>query len=134
MKTFVVVGLMTALLVGCAGTQTSSTPNSDNEKIDFAKALALKDGKRESSEIEVYRQGLDKLKKLCVESEESLAGMVYANAKQGKAAGFEWSTNIDTLNSYIEMAESGFERKPGRCLEIYSRLKETQEESSKSKK
>ena len=134
MKTFVVLGMITALLLGCAGVQTSSTPKSDQEKIDFAKGLALKDGKRNSSEIEVYRQRLDKLKKLCVESEDNLAGMVYSNAKQGKAAGFEWSTNIDTLNSYIEMAESGFERKPGRCLEIYSRLKESNEDPSKSNK
>ena len=70
MKTFVVLGMITALLLGCAGVQTSSRPKSDQEKIDFAKGLALKDGKRNSSEIEVYRQRLDKLKKLCVESED----------------------------------------------------------------
>ncbi|MEA5617685.1 hypothetical protein VB711_07525 [Cronbergia sp. UHCC 0137] len=123
MKMFI-TGLMTAILVGCAGSKTPSTPVSSNEKIDFAKGLALKDDKREAADIAVYRQKLDKLKTLCFESEDKLAGMIYANAKQNKAAGFDWSTNIDTLNSYIQMAESGFERKPGSCLEIYSRLKE----------
>jgi preprotein translocase subunit SecF len=131
MKKYLVVCLITGLLIGCAGEKTSSTSTSSNEKIDFAKGLAVKDGKSKPSEIEVYRQRLDQLKKLCIESEDNLAGMVYANAKQGKEAGFEWSTNIDTLNSYIQMAESGFERKPGRCLDIYSRLKESNEDSSK---
>jgi hypothetical protein len=130
-------GLLVVLLVGCsvnARTQQKSAA-SGNETIDFPNALALKDGNKESAQVAVYRQQFQKLKKLCVESDADLAGMIYTNAKKGKAAGYKWSTNIDTLNSYVQMAESGFERKPGRCMSIYAALnKSLQEESSESSK
>lgn len=133
----VFIGLLVALLVGCsanARTQQKSAA-SGNETIDFPKALALKDGRTQSAQVDVYRQQFQKLKKLCVESDGDLAGMIYTNAKKGKAAGYKWSTNIDTLNSYVQMAESGFERKPGRCMSIYTALNESlREESSESSK
>jgi hypothetical protein len=124
------------VLVGCsanARTQQKSSTSS-NQKIDFPKALALKDGRKQPEEIDVYRQQFQKLEKLCIENGSDLAGMIYTIAKKGKAAGYEWSTNIDTLNSFVQMAESGFERKPARCMEVYSALnKDLQEELSESK-
>jgi hypothetical protein len=128
-------GLLVVLLVSCsanARTQQNSSP-SGNETLDFPKGLALKDGKRESVQIDVYRQEFKKLKKLCVENDGDLAGMIYTIAKKGKAAGYNWSTNLDTLKSFVEMAESGFERKPARCMQIYLMLhKDLQEESRES--
>lgn len=126
-------GLLVALLVGCsANARTQQNPStSGNQKIDFPKALASKDGRKQPAEIDVYRKQFQKLEKLCVENDESLAGMIYTIAKKGKAAGYEWSTNIDTLNSFVQMAESGFERKPARCMEVYLALhKDLQEEES----
>jgi hypothetical protein len=133
----VFIALLVALLVGCsanARTQQKSATKA-NETIDFPKALALKDGKKQPAEIDVYRQEFEKLKKLCVENDGDLAGMIYTIAKKGKAAGYKWSTNIDTLQSFVQMAESGFERKPARCMEVYLVLrKDLQEESSESSK
>jgi opacity protein-like surface antigen len=113
-------GLLVVLLVGCSANarteQKSST--SGNQKIDFPKALALKDGKTESAQVDVYREEFEKFKKLCIENDDTLAGMVYAYTKKNKAAGFNWSTNLDTLQSFAQSAES-FERKPGRCIQVY---------------
>jgi hypothetical protein len=129
-------GLLVVLVVGCsvqARTQQNSS-TSGNQKIDFPRALALKDGKKEPAQFDVYKQEFEKVKKLCVENDETLAGMVYAYTKKSKAAGYDWSTNLETLQSFVEMAESGFERKPGRCMEIYLALgKDLQEESKSSK-
>lgn len=133
----VFIALLVALLVGCstnARTQQKSSTKA-SETIDYPKALALKDGKKQPAEIDVYKQQFQKLEKLCIENDGDLAGMIYTIAKKGKAAGYEWSTNIDTLNSFIQMAESGFERKPARCMEVYLALnKDLQEESSESSK
>jgi hypothetical protein len=130
-------GFLVVLLVGCSANariqQNSST--SDSETLDFPKGLAMKDGQTESGQIDVYREEFKKLKKLCVENDGDLAGMIYTIAKKGKAAGYNWSTNLDTLKSFVEMAESGFERKPGRCMQIYLMLhKDLQEELRESNK
>ncbi|MCC5625872.1 hypothetical protein [Nostoc sp. CHAB 5715] len=130
-------GLLVALLVGCSvQARTQQNPSTKaSETIDYPKALALKDGKKQPTEIDVYKQQFQKLEKLCIENDGDLAGMIYTIAKKGKAAGYEWSTNIDTLNSFIQMAESGFERKPAHCMEVYLALnKDLQEESSESSK
>ncbi|WP_089131655.1 hypothetical protein [Tolypothrix sp. NIES-4075] len=127
-------GLLVVLVVGCsvqARTQQNSS-TSGNQKIDFPRALALKDGKKEPAQFDVYKQEFEKFKKLCVENDETLAGMVYASTKKSKAAGYKWSTNLDTMQSFIQMAESGFERKPVRCINVYQvHLQSLQEESSK---
>lgn len=120
MKKFFIT-LLVALLVGCssnARTQQNTT-TSGNQATDFPAALALKDGLTESAQVDVYRQEFEKFKKLCVENDDTLAGMVYAFTKKSKAAGFDWSTNLDTLQSFVQAAESGFERKPGLCIQVY---------------
>ncbi|MHC5860890.1 hypothetical protein [Nostoc sp.] len=113
--------LLVALLVGCSANartqQNSST--SGNQKLDFPKALALTDQKKEPAQIAVYRQEFEKLKKLCVENDHDLAGMVYAITTRSKTAGYKWSTNLDTIQSFAQTAESGFQRKPVRCIEVY---------------
>lgn len=119
MKT-VFITLLAALMVGCsanARTEQKSSTSSKSET-DFPKALALKDGKTESESVDVYREEFEKFKKLCIENDDTLAGMVYAYTKKNKAAGFNWSTNLDTLQSFAQSAES-FERKPGRCIQVY---------------
>jgi hypothetical protein len=130
-------GLLVVLLVGCSANartqQKSST--SGNGTIDYPKALAFMDGRKQPAEIDFYRQQFQKLEKLCIENDGDLAGMIHIIAKKGKAAGYKWSTNIDTLNSFVQMAESGFERKPARCMEVYLALnKDLQEELSESSK
>ena len=126
------------LLDGCsAQARTEKNPSTKaSETIDYPKALALKDGRKQPKEIDVYRQQFQKLEKLCVENDGDLAGMIYTIAKKGKASGYEWSTNIDTLNSFVQMAESGFERKPARCIQVYLVLNKDlqEEESSESSK
>lgn len=129
----VFIALLVALLVGCSAngrTQQKSSAKA-SETIDYPKALALKDGKKQPAEIDVYRQEFEKFKKLCIEYEQTLADMVYTFTKKNKVAGYEWSTNLDTLNSFIEMAESGFERKPARCMDVYQvHLQSLPEESN----
>ncbi len=128
------ITLLVALLFGCsANARTQQKLNTKaNETIDYPKALALKDGKKEPAQVDVYRQQLEKFKKLCVENNDELAGMVYAYTKKSKAAGDKWSTNLDTMQSFIQTAESGFERKPVRCIQVYQiYLQSLQEESSK---
>ncbi|BAY10645.1 hypothetical protein [Calothrix sp. NIES-2098] len=130
------ITLLVTLLVGCSANartqQKSST--SGNETIDFPKALALRDGKTQPAQVAVYREEFEKFKKLCVESRADLAGMVYSIAKKGKAAGYKWSTNLDTLKSFALSAES-FDRKPGRCFQVYQTyLESLQEESRESSK
>jgi hypothetical protein len=59
--------------------------------------------------------------------------MVYAFTKKSKAAGYKWSTNLDTLQSFALSAQS-FERKPGLCIQVYQTYAESlKEESSESK-
>lgn len=133
----VLIGLLIALLAGCSvqGRTQQNPSTSGNQTTDFPKALALKDGKTESAQIDIYRQEFEKFKKLCVENEDTLAGMVYAFTKKNKAAGFDWSTNLDTLQSFIQTAESGFKRKPVRCIQVYQiYLQDLQESSSQSNK
>jgi hypothetical protein len=133
----VFIGLLVALLVGCsanARTQQKSAA-SGNKTIDFPKALALKDGKKELAQVAVYREEFEKFKKLCVENEDTLAGMIHAFTKKAKASGDDWSTNLDTLKSFVQSAESGFERKPARCIQVYQiYLESLQEESRESSK
>lgn len=113
-------GLLILLLLGCsanARTQQKSSTSSKGET-DFPKALALKDGKTEPTQVDVYRQEFEKFKKLCIENDDTLAGMVYAFTKKSKAAGDDWATNLDTLQSFAQSAQS-FERKPGLCIQVY---------------
>ncbi len=129
-------GLLVVLLVGCSANARTQQKSSTFSKgaTDFPKALALKDGKTESSQVDVYRQEFEKFKKLCVENDDILAGMIHAFTKKNKAAGFDWSTNLDTLQSFAQSAQS-FERKPGLCIQVYQTYVESlPEESSESKK
>ena len=124
--------LLVMSLVGCSvQARTQQNPStSGNQKIDFPKALALKDGKKQPAEIDVYRQEFEKFKKPCLENDETLAGMVYAYTKKSKASGDEWSTNLDTMQSFAQSAESGFERKPARCIQVYHMYVESLQEGS----
>ncbi|MCC5633989.1 hypothetical protein LC613_42020 [Nostoc sphaeroides CHAB 2801] len=132
----VFIALLLALLLGCsanARTQQKSSAKASGTT-DFPRALALKDGKKEPAQFDVYRQEFEKFKKLCVENDDDLAGMVYAYTKKNKAAGYDWSTNLDTMQSFVEMAESGFERKPVRCIQVYQlHLQNLQELNQPSK-
>jgi hypothetical protein len=125
-------GLLVALLVGCSvQARTQQKPSTKTlETIDYPTVLALKDGKKQPAEIDVYRQEFEKLKKPCLENDETLAGMVYAFTKKAKASGDEWSTNLDTMKSFAESAESGFERKPARCIQVYQMYVESLQEGS----
>ncbi|MFS0520201.1 hypothetical protein ACEYW6_36760 [Nostoc sp. UIC 10607] len=125
-------GLLVVLLVGCsANARTQQNPSAKaNETIDYPFALALKDGKKQPAEIDVYRQEFKKFKKLCIEYEQTLADMVYTFTKKAKASGDEGSTNLDTLQSFIQTAESGFERKPAHCIQIYQMYVESLQEGS----
>lgn len=128
----VFIALLVALLVGCsanARTQQKSSASS-NKTIDYPKALALKDGKKEPAQIDVYRQEFENLKKPCLENDETLAGMVYAFTKKAKASGDEWSTNLDTMKSFSQSAESGFKRKPALCIQVYQMYVESLQEGS----
>jgi hypothetical protein len=128
----VFIPLLVALLVGCsanARTQQKSSTKA-NETIDYPKVLALKDGKKQPAEIEVYRQEFKNLKKPCLENDETLAGMVYAFTKKAKASGDESSTNLDTMQSFAQSAESGFERKPVRCIQVYQMYVQSLQEGS----
>lgn len=128
----VFIALLVALLVGCSANartqQKSSTKAS--ETIDYPKVLALKDGKKQPEEIDVYRQEFENLKKPCLENDETLAGMVYAFTKKAKASGDEWSTNLDTMKSFSQSAESGFKRKPALCIQVYQMYVESLQEGS----
>jgi hypothetical protein len=128
----VFIALLVALLVGCsANARTQQKPSTKaSETIDYPKALALKDGKKQPAEIDVYRQEFEKFKKLCVESDGDLAGLVYAFTKKAKASGDEWSTNLDTMQSFAQSAESGFERKPVRCIQVYQMYVQSLQEGS----
>lgn len=124
--------LLVVLLVGCsvqARTQQNRSTKASGT-IDYPKALASKDGKKQPAEIDVYRQEFEKLKKPCLENDETLAGMVYAFTKKAKASGDEWSTNLDTMQSFAQSAESGFERKPARCIQVYQMYVESLQEGS----
>ena len=130
-------GLLVALLVGCSvQARTQQKPSTKaSETIDYPRALALKDGKKQPAQFDVYRQEFEKLKKPCLENDETLAGMVYAFTKKAKASGDESSTNLDTMQSFAQSAESGFERKPARCIQVYQMyVQSLQEESSESSK
>ncbi|HYX16619.1 MAG TPA: hypothetical protein VE944_20070 [Nostoc sp.] len=128
----VFIALLVALLVGCSGnarTQQKSSTKA-NETIDYPRALALKDGKKQPEEIDVYRQEFENLKKPCLENDETLTGMVYAFTKKAKASGDESSTNLDTMQSFAQSAESGFERKPALCIQVYQMYVESLQEGS----
>ncbi len=126
--------LLITSLIGCTGVKSQNSPNTVSKKTDMpvGQKLALLDGKKEQSEIVVYSKKFKKLQSLCVEDEESLGAMVFGIAKKGKETGYKWSTNLDTLKSFVEMAESGFERKPAQCTQIYSMLRKSYEEESKN--
>jgi hypothetical protein len=126
----IIIYLLIASLVGCAGTKTqnSSSTSSKNSDMAIGEKLALLDGKKEPSEIKIYSDEFKKLQNLCLEDNETLGAMVFGIAKKGKEAGYKWSTNLDTLKSFVEMAESGFERKPAQCTQIYSMLSKDYED------
>lgn len=126
----IVICLLFASLIGCTGVKSQNSPNATSKKTDMSvgQKLALLDGKKEPSETEIYNKEFKNLQSLCVEDEESLGAMVFGIAKKGKEAGYKWSTNLDTLKSFVEMAESGFERKPAQCTQIYSTLRKDYEE------
>jgi hypothetical protein len=131
----VFITLLVALLVGCSANARTQQKSSTSGKsaTDFPKALALKDGKKESAQVDVYRQEFEKFKKLCIENDDVLAGMIHAHTKKSKAAGYEWATNLDTLQSFALSAQS-FERKPGFCIQVYQTYDESlKDESSESK-
>jgi hypothetical protein len=134
----IVVCLLIALLAGCTGVKQSHSDSKEASKkpeMPMGQKLALLDGKKDSAQIEIYSEEFQKLQGLCVEDEESLGAMIFGVAKMGKQAGYKWSTNLDTLKSFVQMADSGFERKPGQCVEIYSTLrKDYLEEASQNDK
>ncbi|WP_026736115.1 hypothetical protein [Fischerella sp. PCC 9605] len=131
----VLIGLLIALLVGCSQGRTQKNASTSGNSISvFPKILALKDGKKESAQIDIYGQEFEKLKKLCIESDKDLAGMIDSIVKKEKAYGDNSATNLDTLKSFNDMAESGFERKPGKCMEIYLTLNNNLKELNESNK
>lgn len=127
-------GLLLALLISCsANTRTQQNSSTSGKAvIDFPKLLASKDGKTQSESVDVYRQEFEKFKKLCVEDQEILAAMIHTFTIKSKAQGYKGSTYLKTLQSFIQTAESGFERKPASCIQLYKTyLDSLQEESSK---
>lgn len=127
-------GLLVALLLGCSANARTQQKSSTSGKaaIDFPKLLASKDGKTESESVDIYRQEFEKFKKLCVEEPELLADMIHTFTIKSKAQGYKGSTYLKTLQSFIQTAESGFERKPGSCIQLYKTyLDSLQEEPSK---
>lgn len=104
----IIIYLLIASLMGCAGAKTQNSSKTSSKKLDMPTGhkLALLDGKKEPSEVEIYSNEFKKLQSLCIEDDESLGAMVFGIAKKGKEAGYEWSTNLDTLKSFVQMAES----------------------------
>ncbi|WP_016952168.1 hypothetical protein [Anabaena sp. PCC 7108] len=135
----IIIGLLVAILAGCTSVKQSQKETSEVErKISekpMSQNLAILDGKKDPASLELYDKEFKKLKNLCFEDEKTLGTMIFSIAKMGKEAGYEWSTNLDTLKSFVQMAESGFERKPAQCMQIYTMLnKQYKEEAAENDK
>ncbi|BAZ50504.1 hypothetical protein NIES4103_31200 [Nostoc sp. NIES-4103] len=115
----VFIALLVVLLGCSANTRTRQVSAKTNKKIDFPTALALKDGVTEPAQVDVYRQEFEKLKKLCIEDDDTLTDMVYTTAKKLKKISYNLSPNLNTLKFFTQLAESEFEHKPVPCIEFY---------------